>query len=219
MGKRFLTAASLLLLAASGSLQAQTIEERLSALEARMDSIEQRVTRLESFHPQREFTITQGNFTLDEFNAYVTALDVKDGDWVYIKGTGKMDGDNRLDSMEMCTSDPNITSAFGYYLNGNPEDTYGRRYYFSENSESNQTFVKMKYTNENIDLDWGAASSVTVETYKNERIAYNIHSSINGGGFSVFIIPQFSSIHFSQSLPENKLLIKAGSTRMEACGF
>ena len=219
MGKKFLTAASLLLLATAGSLQAQTIEERLSALEARMDSIEQRVTRLESFHPQREFTISNGNFTLDEFNAYISALDVKDGDWVYIKGTGKMDGDNKLDSMELCTSNINITSAFGYYLNGNPEDTYGRRYYFRENSESNQTFVKMKYTNENIDLEWGATTSAGVETYKLERIGYNMHSSITGGGFSVIIIPQFSSIHFSQSLPENKLLFKAGSTRMEACGF
>ncbi len=218
MGKRFLTAASLLLLAASGSLQAQTIEERLSALEARMDSIEQRVTRLESFHPQREFTITQGNFTLDEFNAYVTALDVKDGDWVYIKSTGEIDGDGRTDSMEICTSDPRFISLFGYYLNGNPDDPFGRKYYYKGPSGNELSYVKSEYTNGNLISDWSIAGGIVAHSLKYELFKMEAYSN-PGGEFATSISPRMSYIHFYATGPDYKVTFKAGSTRMEACGF
>ncbi len=217
MGKKFLTAASLLLLATAGSLQAQTIEERLSALEARMDSIEQRVTRLESFHPQREFTITQGNFTLDEFNAYITALDVKDGDWVYAKSTGDLDGDGREDSMEICTSDPRFISLFGYYLNGNPDDPFGRNYYFNGDPGNDLTYTQMNLTDRDTTWVWGVATAIIAESSLNERLKLKANSS--GGDFIADIWPRSSNIHFFSDGPDHKVTFKAGSTRMEACGF
>ncbi|GEM_PF-6589212 len=216
MGKRFLTAASLLLLATAGSLQAQTIEERLSALEARMDSIEQRVTRLESFHPQREFTISQGNFTLDEFNAYITALDVKDGDWVYAKSTGDIDGDGREDSMEICTSGPRFISLFGYYLNGNPDDPFGRNYYFNGDPQNDLTYTQMNFTR-GISREWGVARGIIAESAKHERLKLRAYG--DGGDFIADIWPRSSNIHFFSDGPDHKVTFKAGSTRAEACGF
>ncbi len=217
MGKRFLTAASLLLLVTAGSLQAQTIEERLSALEARMDSIEQRVTRLESFHPQREFTISQGNFTLDEFNAYITALDVKDGDWVYAKSTGDIDGDGREDSMEICTSGPRFISLFGYYLNGNPDDPFGRKYYYNGPSGNELTYVKSEYSNGNRTRDWSIAGGIVAHSLKYEL--FKIEAYTTNGEYVTSISPRMSYLHFFSTGPDYKVTFKAGSTRAEACGF
>jgi len=206
-----------MLFALAGTLQAQTLEERVAALEARMDAIENRVARLESFHPQREFTITQGNFTLDEFNAYITALDVKDGDWVYAESTGDIDGDGKTDSMEICTSDPRFISLFGYYLNGNPDDPFGRKYLYNGDSGNNLTYIKEKRTNNNQTNDWSIATAIYLYSLKNERL--KLEAANSESTFTTDIWSRSSNIYFFSSGPDYKVTLKAGSTRVEACGF
>lgn len=207
----------MLLLVTAGSLQAQTLEERVSALEARMDAIESRVARLETFHPNREFTITQGNFTLDEFNSYITNLDVKDGEWLYVKSSGDIDGDGQTDILELCTSDQRFTSLFGYYLNGNPDDPFGRQYYFNGNSDNDLTYNKNNFTQSNFVTDWRIATHILVNSLQNERLRMKADGP--GGSSEADIFSRSGLIHFYTSGPDFKVTYRAGTTRMEACGF
>jgi len=198
----------------TATLQAQTLEERVTALENRMNSLENRVSRLETFHPEiRTFTILQGNFTFEEFNDYISRLDVKDGDWVYIRAKGEMRGDGSINTTEMCTSDPRYLELFTKYLDPNLDPM--QSHYFDVDVANQLTYLKSDFGPEW--ENWRPATRIKGDVRNFDRIQFKAYG--NYGYFTMTVNSRMSDIFFNINVSGNEAFFKAASTRQEACGF
>ncbi len=204
-------------IALASSLQAQTIEETVASLELRINTLESKVTRLESFHTNpREFTITQGNFTDESFTDQIVSLNITDGEWLYVKGSGDIRQDGGAYSTELCTSDSRLTSLLNEHIK--PRTSMDTIWFNVRNPNNSLTYVSSNLNDASQQQPWGEATFFSGEVYAGaERLKFKARNSLSN--LNIDIWPRSSNIHMFVSSPDYVVTFKAAATREEACGF